>query len=294
MDQISLERSHSFGIWNPPGEPILTDSTRPVGEPSGTEPIAVPANVAAAVVDRWGDVGERWLREVVAEFVDLSHGATVREVFHARYGFVVEVVIDDRLLVMRSTPDPDGKFQAQAARGLASIGVGPAVHEVLTTRSGTWTVMDRVVPGTPVLSPHIDQLADLLRPLVEERTEAHGLPPLAEWLDERLADHALADLPPGAAPAPERERVAARTLLSEITTDDVETLCHGDCSWGNVLQGPFGLVLIDPRGKRGDVAYDVGVLALKRGYDPRDLGRRVGVDPERAEAWAVIAAAARV
>jgi streptomycin 6-kinase len=70
--------------------------------------------------------------------------------------------------------------------------------------------------------------------------------------------------------------------------------CHGDVSSGNVLRGPHGLQLIDPRAVSGDIEYDAAVLALKAGAEVGKLARRLKVDVERAHAWGLVAIAARV
>ncbi|HVK25933.1 MAG TPA: phosphotransferase [Actinokineospora sp.] len=256
---------------------------------------AVPENVATAVVERWAAVGASWLDATPHEFVDLcrSFDAEPETVFAARFGFVVAVIGGSRALVMKSTPDPDGRLQAQAAVGLAAVGVGPAVHEVIDS-TGTWTIMDRVRPGTPVVNPNIDQVAELLRPLATTSGRKSDLPPLSDWLRARLQDSALKEIPPWLTVAPEAVRDTALALLDDLESEHGDGLCHGDCSVGNVLEGPTGLALIDPRGKSGDVAYDVGVVAFKRGFDVRRLARLVGVDPDRAAAWARVADAARV
>ena len=62
------------------------------------------------------------------------------------------------------------------------------------------------------------------------------------------------------------------------------------------------VLLIDPRGMRGEVAYDIAVFSLKlSSYDLeaarelcRQLAAQSGVDSERAIAWITVARAARV
>jgi streptomycin 6-kinase len=258
----------------------------------------VPARVAGTVTARWPGRGERWLRDVEVELASLAarYGARPVDVFRARYGFVVAL---DRSgappLVMRSTADPVGPLQAAAAEYLGEVGIGPVVHEVQVTDTGTWTVMDRVTPGVPVeIGVGLADLAALLRPLVAEQPLVSGFPRLASWLRARLADNNLSDLAPGTAPAPLDERAHARALLADLGDGHAESLCHGDCSRDNVVRSGVGLALIDPRGVAGDIAYDVAVLAAKTGNSPAGLAELVGVDSDRAQAWAVVAGAARV
>jgi hypothetical protein len=52
--------------------------------------------------------------------------------------------------------------------------------------------------------------------------------------------------------------------------------------------------LVDPRAVSGDREYDAAVLALKAGRSVKELAQRLNVDVSRAEAWAIVAVAARV
>jgi streptomycin 6-kinase len=127
------------------------------------------------------------------------------------------------------------------------------------------------------------------------------MPLIRDWLRGRLEDDALTDLAPGRTIAPPSERRAALSLLAQLSADGNDGLCHGDVSAPNVLVGEAGrLLVVDPRGFAGDVAYDVAVAALKatiRGA-PRsvasDLADRVGVDLGRVRAWMIVADVARV
>ncbi|MEU6643214.1 phosphotransferase [Saccharomonospora sp. NPDC046836] len=196
---------------------------------------------------------------------------------------------------MKSTPDPAGALQASAARQLAALGIGPIVHEVITSDVATWTVMDQVQPGTRAAgSSSLDELASLLRPLMAGPPMGRAFPPISAWLRQRLLDGGLADLPPGAAPVSQSERERALSTLGDLVVDESRSLCHGDPSDGNVLRGSHGLQLVDPRGASGDVEYDAAVLALKAGQQIVDLARRIPLDVARAEAWGSVAIAAKV
>lgn len=201
----------------------------------------------------------------------------------------------ERSLVLKSTPDPAGALQASAAQQLAELGVGPTVHEVITSDVGTWTVMDEVRPGTRAWgSSSLDELVGLLRPLAAATLAAPAFPPISTWLRRRLVDGGTTDLPPGVTPASPAERERALAILDDLVTDERRSLCHGDPSEGNVLRGSRGLQLVDPRGVSGDVEYDAAVLALKAGHTVVALARGIPVDVERAEAWSLVTTAARV
>ncbi|MEC3974579.1 tyrosine-type recombinase/integrase [Amycolatopsis sp. H20-H5] len=259
-------------------------------------PVAVPRDVARAVCTRWAERGEEWVSSTDDEFAELcrSYQAQPRNVMTARYGLVVSVETATGLLIMKSTPDPAGALQARAAQRLALLGAGPVVHQVVESASGTWTVMDQVQPGTRVgQSASLDELANVLRPLAGA-LQSHEFPPISSWLRDRLMNGGKQDLPPGVEAASSQERDRALPILEQLVTDESHALCHGDPSSGNVLRGEHGLVLIDPRAVSGDREYDAAVLALKSGHPVGELARRLQVDVSRAEAWGVVAVAARV
>jgi streptomycin 6-kinase len=265
----------------------------------------VPEGIAEAVVNRWPDRGAQWCAEVEDELVELCarYKAVPISVFRARYGLAVEVEAQGEILVMRSSPDPDGAVQAAVSEALASLGVAPAVREVIVTRSGTWTVLDRVVPGTSLYEApaSLGELALMLRPLCDQPAPLAGMPSLVDWLRARLMDVELIDLAPGRSPAPLYERESALQLLEGLAADCPGALCHGDPSRGNVLTAGDGhLMLIDPRGINGELSYDVAISAAKTvDGDPvlarvANLARLTGCDSERAEAWWRVAEVARV
>jgi streptomycin 6-kinase len=226
----------------------------------------------------------------------------------SRFGFVVSAVGERLSLVMRASPDPDGAHQAQAARVLAELQIAPAVHEVTTTATGTWTVLERVTPGTPLLDIDISaktlvSLARMLGPLDGVSAPSPSMPSLGDWLRGRLENDSLSELPPGFGVAPRRLRERALSVLRDLEPEAMGQLCHGDASPWNVLAGQGGRTfLVDPRGMRGDVAYDVAVIALKlkqyrssvTGVVAPNLASLAGIDSERVLAWLEVANAARV
>ena len=272
--------------FGPHGEEIL---------PSGAR-VVVPTDIARAVCSRWPGRGEVWVSSAEVEFVELcrSYQGRPLNVLPARYGFVISIETANGLLIVKSTPDPLGALQARAARRLATLGAGPAVHEVVDSVSGTWTVMDQVQPGTKAIrSASLEELADILRRLAGT-LNSDEFPPVSSWLRDRLVDGCTRDLPPGVEVASEHERERALPILDQLTVDESRSFCHGDLSSGNVLRGQSSLVLIDPRAVSGDREYDTAVIALKAGRSVGELARRLQVDVSRAEAWGVVAVAARV
>jgi streptomycin 6-kinase len=141
----------------------------------------------------------------------------------------------------------------------------------------------------------------MLRPLAGQPVPGAGLPPISDWLRDRLTAEALADVPIGERVASEAERKSALRVLDALVMDEIKGLCHGDASPWNVLTGEEGgFYLVDPRGMAGEVAYDVAVIALKAAAHvppltgAAELAEHAGVDPNRACAWVEVASAARV
>jgi len=270
--------------------------------------IRLPRQVVAGVVTRWPSRAPRWCAAVEQELADLCarYGARPTSVMNARFSYVVAVESRSASLVIRSTPDPTGPFQGRVATALADIGAAPRIHEIIETESGTWTVMERVHPGTPLadLDPSdsiVGTAAALLRRLAGRPAPTPEMPTIHEWLRPRLrAGGDLNDLPPGQRPVSAERRHEALGILDDLVGVDTSGLCHGDTSpWNLLLRGPDQLMLVDPRGVAGEVAYDVAVLALKATDAPPMVGaaclaKRVGISTERAQAWVTVANAARV
>lgn len=268
--------------------------------------VPVPERVVAGVRARWPDRADAWVRAVTSELPELCgrHDAVPRRVYSARYGYVVAADTPRGGIVLRSTPDPSGPQQAQVAAALADLGAGPALYEITTTETGTWTVMDEVRPGTPL--PEVDPSRidpeALIAPIrrIRDQPAPTGLPSVIDWLRGRLeADH-LADLAPGTTVAPAEQRRHALTLLDKLAQDHEPALCHGDASgWNLLADHKRGWLLIDPRGVSGEAAYDVAVLAFKIAGRPDSsvvglLAKLAGVSVVRVETWVGVVAATRV
>src|SRR5205823_11426438 len=129
--------------------------------------------------------------------------------------------------------------------------------------TGSWTVLDRVKPGTPIGDTRwnaIDTSAigATLRGLVGQPVPSATLPSVCDWLRDRLQDDELTDLAPGTRRPSAEERQRGIAILRDLETSYVAGLCHGDASPWNLLVGNDGrMMLIDPRGVAGDVAYDI-------------------------------------
>jgi streptomycin 6-kinase len=173
------------------------------------------------------------------------------------------------------------------------------------TAHSTWTVLDRVLPGTSLIrsDPSAVKLDALFAPLAAMRHQPApraGMPSILDWLRDRLTDNNLTDLRPGTHIAPADERETALNLLADLASDHAPGLCHGDASMGNLIaSGADRWMLIDPRGMSGESAYDVAVLAIRaaRIYSSLDFITHIadlaGVTAQRVRMWMTVANAAR-
>lgn len=196
-------------------------------------------------------------------------------------------------------PFPPNAPSVAAQEALAAAGGGVAVLES-TDRLVLLPKLDaRPLGATP--SAHDRKAAARLlaglRPV-----SAPQLPELAGWLRARLEqlprDVSRHSRPPS---GPQRRRVLR--LLDELGGGPAR-FCHGDANSGNVLVGAAGgCVLVDARGVCGDVHFDLATLAVKtnrtapapvQDRDAAKLARTVGLDGQRAAAWAQVVRAARV
>ncbi|NIH86602.1 phosphotransferase [Amycolatopsis granulosa] len=267
-----------------------------------------PDKLADSVRKRWPDRADAWLTSISPELDELTrqHSATPQRVLPARYAFVVTATSPRGPLIFRASPDPAALDQATVAETLGHLGVGPKIHLTTSTDTGSWTVMEQVIPGTPLADANpatldIEALACPLRAMAGQPAPSTGLPLITDWLRDRLTDDNLTELPVGEQVAPKAERVHALELLDELSADMRPALCHGDASPWNVLAGPDGRwKLIDPRGMQGEPEYDAAVMAYKlerflRLPDVAAPLTTVGaLDLTRRSAWGKIVRAARV
>lgn len=268
----------------------------------------VPEALANSVRARWPDRADAWLNTVGPELDELTrqHSATPQRVLPARYAFVVAATSPNGPLILRASPDPDAPNQAVVAEALGRLDVGPKIYLTTSTDTGSWTVMEQVIPGTPLAdvdraSLDFEALARPLRAMVGQRAPSRGLPLITDWLRERLTDDNLTDLPVGEQVAAEAERVQALELLDDLTADMRPALCHGDASPWNILAGPGNhWEFIDPRGMQGEPEYDAAVMAYKLecflavADAEVKIARACDLTLDRITAWTAVSRAARV
>ncbi|WP_435582553.1 phosphotransferase [Amycolatopsis thermoflava] len=268
----------------------------------------VPDKLANSVRARWPDRADTWLTSIGPELDELTrqHSATPQRVLPARYAFVVSATSPHGPLIFRASPDPAALDQATVAEALGRLDVGPKIHVTSSTNTGSWTVMEQVIPGTPLADADpatldIEALARPLRAMAGQPAPSADLPLITDWLRDRLTDDNLTELPEGEQVAPKTERAHALELLDELTADMRPGLCHGDASPWNVLAGPNDQwKLIDPRGMQGGPEYDAAVMAYKLDRLLSLSGAclklfdAVMLDNSRIRKWLKVAASARV
>lgn len=116
-----------------------------------------------------------------------------------------------------------------------------------------------------------EALARMLSP--SDRTPPPQLQPLRDRFTA-LFDKAAADRLAGTRTIYSDAAELADTLLSDVT--DVRPL-HGDLHHDNILKGPRGWLVIDPKGVLGDPAFDAGNMF----YNPLGEQDRICLDQAR-------------
>ncbi|GLZ54274.1 aminoglycoside phosphotransferase family protein [Actinomycetospora sp. NBRC 106378] len=251
--------------------------------------IEVPAEARRRMARRHGDDVEAWLDGVPALVARLARRWRVTPdgaVLSGNSGLVVPA---DRG-VLKLTPD----VMIAATEAAALQYWAPCRHVVnLLDHDDGALLLGRVRPGTalPSETGALD-VVPALRDLMTAEGPLPDLPPLgariAFWLGrvrEQVVDEALDDRIPLGRLDDAAHRAAA--LGAERGHHGV---VHGDLHPANLLAGPDGAVVIDPRPHLGDRTFDLVDLVL---LDPDALDGTVeglareldGVDPDRLHAW---------
>ncbi|MDL5157364.1 aminoglycoside phosphotransferase family protein [Actinomycetospora termitidis] len=253
--------------------------------------VEVPDEARRRLVARFGPEVSGWLDDVPGRVARLAH----------RWGLALDgtVLSGNSALVLPADRGvlklhPDPTIAATEAAALEHWAGAPHVVDLLAHDDGA-LLLDRLRPGTalpagtgvPALLPAVRDLwtADPVAP--------PDLPPLADrvafWLGrvrEQVVDDARvrARMP---LEALDRGHAAATALAARPGHHGV---VHGDLHPANVLAGPAGPVVIDPRPHVGDRTFDLVDLVL---VDPpgRDaavaaLARALdGLDADLLHAW---------
>jgi streptomycin 6-kinase len=194
--------------------------------------------------------------------------------------------------VLKLHPDP--AFGADEAAALAHWAPWPHVVDLLGHDGGGGLLLARVRPGTglPGGTRAVDVLP-ALRDLWSAAADAPELPPLGEriafWLGrvrEQVADDVRAR---ARVPVEVLDRAAADAAALGAARGH-HGLVHGDLHPANLLAGPDGPVVIDPRPHVGDRTFDLVDLVLT---DPTGVDATItrlareldDLDPALLHAW---------
>ncbi|WP_018335261.1 aminoglycoside phosphotransferase family protein [Actinomycetospora chiangmaiensis] len=251
--------------------------------------IEVPDEARRRMLVRHGPDVEGWLAAVPARVERLArrwHVTPDGPVLSGNSGLVVPA---DRG-VLKLTPDVGiATTEAAALRHWA-----PQEHVVdLLEHDAGALLLARVRPGTALpASTRVLDVLPALRDLLAADGPLPDLPPLgariAFWLGrvrEQVVEDALDDRIPLDLLDAAAQRAAE--LGAECGHPGV---VHGDLHPANLLTGPDGAVVIDPRPHLGDRTFDLVDLVL---LDPDALDATVdrlarelgGLDPDRVHAW---------
>jgi streptomycin 6-kinase len=196
--------------------------------------------------------------------------------------------------------------RAEAAALSAWDGSRTTIHLIDADFKRAALLMERVRPATHLPSNNdpvaITVAADLLRRLHETPPGSFPFPALeqiyAQMERQSREDAAYEQRTSG---DPTRGAVgvqrldAARTAVKQLcATTERPVLLHGDFLDKNLLWDGTGYVVIDPVPCIGDACSDVGFFAA--GHSPAAailtravaIALRVGVNPQRAQQWAII------
>jgi streptomycin 6-kinase len=250
--------------------------------------ITVPDEARRRIVVRFGPEVSAWVDRAPALVDALAR----------RWGLVLDgtVLHGNSALVLPADRGvlklhPDRAIAAAEAAALAHW--APAAHVVdLLDREPGALLLARVRPGHAV--PHTLATDPVVLPALRELWSTPGVVPGLEPATERMA-FGLALVRRRAASAVDRlgadvldrGEAAALALAGE---PGHHGLVHGDLHGGNLLQGPDGAVVVDPRPCTGDRTSDLVDLVL---VDPVRIDATIGslaheldgLDPDRLHAW---------
>ncbi|MEV0537731.1 aminoglycoside phosphotransferase family protein [Kitasatospora sp. NPDC050463] len=211
------------------------------------------------------------------------------------------VLPDGRPVVLKLVPPGSAEYHDELA--VLDAAAGPAVVRVLArdARLGAF-LLERLLPGTPLgrLFPGEEERAvgiacDVLRRFWHEDEDA-PLPDAAAWGAALLEPGR-----PGARAVPAPVLARARGLYAELASSSASrTVLHGDLHHANILSSERGWVVIDPKGLRGEPAFDLGAFLrnpaphlVREAGARRLLDRRIGrmaelleLDRHRVCGWA--------
>lgn len=267
----------------------------------------IPARFAQTIVEVYGAEGSAWLRRLPALLADCAQrwSLTLHAPFALSYNYVAPAVRPDGTQVVLKVGMPTPALLNEIAALQQYNGQGSAR---LLDADPAWGVLllERLIPGTPLLSVADDERATLIAAQVMRRLWKPApanpvFPSVGEWA-ARL-QQARTQFPASSGPLPPKLLDAAERLFAELLASmATPVLLHGDLHHGNILAAerqPW--LALDPKGVVGEPAYEVGALLrnplpqlLARPQPQRVLARRIELlaaelelDPQRMIGWGV-------
>ena len=263
------------------------------------------------ITNAFGAAGTVWLEELPALIARCERAWQIRAhpPFKLSYNYVAPAVRADGTQVVLKICAPGIGLDSPASeltalRAYAGCGVA-AVLGLLPEHNAV--LLERIEPGTPLAEwvPKRDTeataiAADVMRALWRATPDPE-LADLARWT------HQLTEIRPaffgGSGPFPEAMLARAEGLRGELLASaPAEVLLHGDLHHENILEGADGWRVIDPKGLRGDPAFECATF-LRNPLGPADapwftqasIGRRVdmlverlALDRQRVLGWAQV------
>ncbi|MFC5062119.1 aminoglycoside phosphotransferase family protein [Actinomycetospora atypica] len=250
--------------------------------------IEVPDEARRRLVVRFGPGATDWLDELPALVGTLAR----------RWGLQIDgpVLSGNSAIVLPADRGvlklhPDGGIAADEAAALAHWSAASTVVDLLEHDEGA-LLLARVRPGTAVPTALGTDPA-VLPALVDLWTTpgAPDVPPLVDrvaFWHEKVREHLDDERVRGVIPPEVLDRGAGEAEVLAARPGH-EGLVHGDLHAGNLLTGPAGAVVVDPRPCRGDRTFDLVDPVLVEGRPERvvpELARRLdGLDPDLLHAW---------
>ncbi|ONI79228.1 hypothetical protein ALI144C_25690 [Actinosynnema sp. ALI-1.44] len=222
---------------------------------------------------RFGPEAHAWMDALPARIADLARrwALTPGEPYPTGNSSVAIRCGD---VVLKLSPQVD--FLAEQARVLRMYEPSGRVPRVFQHEDGAM-VMEIIEPGTFVTEvPPPEEFAALMTdlhavgdPAVAERDMLAYTEEFFDRMESRGVDIG-----------------SSRQLRDELvaTQDDV-VLLHGDLHFHNILVGPRGLMVIDPKACAGDRAFDAIDYAMAAPDRVKELAKAANLDAERIAAW---------
>jgi streptomycin 6-kinase len=150
------------------------------------------------------------------------------------------------------------------------------VPMVLSYEPGA-VLMEMIEPGTYVTeAPPAGEFAELLSDLHSVGDPAQAERELLGYTEEIFERFEKRGVDIG----------SPRKLRDELVASQPETvLLHGDLHFHNIITGPRGLVVIDPKAAAGERAFDAMDYAMAAPDQVKALAKAADLDAERVAAW---------